>query len=85
LPVQGTTTIGQTTYLTLTFQEYQYLDSTSAVVAVQTSTDLIHWTTPANSSMSAIGLSANNDYIMQASVPLANPGKQYIRLNVISP
>jgi cyclophilin family peptidyl-prolyl cis-trans isomerase len=82
LPTVGTTTIGGTPYLTLTYHQYTALVGTT--VNVQTSPDLQTWTTLTNPVFAQTGLDANNDPIFQIQVPVTGTG-QFIRLNVTQP
>ncbi|TCO82588.1 putative Ig domain-containing protein, partial [Chthoniobacter flavus] len=83
LPVAGMTTIGGTPYLTLTYR----LNATESglTLGVQTSLDLLSWTTVANPTILQAGTDANTgDPIMQVQVPATGTSK-FIRLNVSSP
>jgi len=99
MPTLATTTIDDTSYLTLTFREYAL--ETGVTINVQISPDLQTWTTVAvlNASLSAplylepgvtvtqIGNDPNtttNDPILQAQVPMTAT-KQFMRLNVTQP
>jgi len=83
LPTVGTTTLGGTAYLTLTYRQNQA--ATGLTVNVQTSTDLQSWTTVTDPPVSQAGTDpTTGDPIMQALVPISGP-KQFLRLDVISP
>jgi len=78
-------TTSGTTYLTLTYRQYAYLDAGAATIAVQTSPDLQTWTTLSNPTIVPMGTDSNTgDPIMQVQVPMSGT-KQFIRLNVTSP
>jgi len=84
LPTVGTTTIGTTRYMTLTYHQSNAL--VGVTVNVQTSPDLQIWTIPTNPSPTFVqtGTDSSNDPIMQVQVPM-NGTKQFIRLNVTQP
>jgi T5SS/PEP-CTERM-associated repeat protein len=83
LPTIGTTTIGATPYLTLTFRENP--TETGLTINVQSSTDLQTWSTLTNPTIIQIGNDlTNGDPTMQAQVPVTGP-RQFIRLNVTQP
>jgi kumamolisin len=83
LPTVGGTTIGSTSYLTLTYR--QYAAATGLTVDIQTSPDLVNWTTVSNPTIIGIGLDpTTNDPILQAQVPFTT-SPQFIRLNVALP
>jgi kumamolisin len=89
LPEVKATTVNGTNYLTITYREYQQLDS-SVSVSVQTSSDLQNWTTltlgqtatATTCTLQQMSTDPNTgDPIMQATV-LVTGGKQFIRLQV---
>ena len=95
LPTLGTTTTGETQYLTLTYRQYAL--ETGITVNVQTSPDLKTWTTVAVATMPSPTIletgvsiiqtgtdSTTGDPIIQAQVPITGT-KQFIRLNVTQP
>jgi len=82
LPTLGTTKIGTTNYITLTYHQYAAL--VGVTVNVQTSTDLKTWTTVANPIFVQTGLDSNNDPIFQIQVA-ASGTKQFLRLNITQP
>jgi len=88
LPVPGTTVVGNTTYLTLTYRQYAL--ETGITVKVQTSSDLKTWSDDIdpNDQPTPTGLTdaatSGNDPFMQVRVPLTGP-RQFIRLNVTLP
>ncbi|HUB66114.1 MAG TPA: protease pro-enzyme activation domain-containing protein [Candidatus Methylacidiphilales bacterium] len=83
LPVVGITTISVTNYLTLTYRQYTL--ETGLTVNVQTSPDLVNWTTVNNPAIVQTGTDPNTgDPIMQAQVPF-NGTVEFIRLNVTAP
>ena len=83
LPVAGTTTVAGVPYLTLTYREN--LTASGLTVTVQTSPDLVNWTTLVNPTTTQTGTDANTgDPIMQVQVP-ASGTKEFIQLNVTSP
>ena len=80
LPLVATASSGS--QLTLTFPENKILENVG--VAVQTSTDLVTWSTPSGSSITATGaINGNGDPIMVAQVPVT-ASNQFIRL-VVTP
>jgi len=83
LPAAGMTTDGTGTYLTLTYR--QYAKSTGITINVQTSTDLLTWSTVTSPTITQVGTdSITQDPIMQAKVPAAG-SREFIRLNVTLP
>jgi hypothetical protein len=79
LPTSGVETDSGTQYLTLTYRQNQALGS--IVLAVQTSTDLIHWQTVTPSSTQTIGTDqATGDPIVQVKVQTQNATGMFIRL-----
>ena len=84
LPMLDRTTIGNVDYLTLTFREYGY--QTGVNVVVQSSTDLVNWSTPTNAFLQVMEIDGNtHNKTMVAGVPINVPGKTFIRLNVEGP
>jgi uncharacterized repeat protein (TIGR03803 family) len=82
LPAVGSTTIGSTQYLTITYRENALADDLAPIV--QTCSDLSAWTS-ANATTSQIGTDpTTGDPIMQAQVPVTS-GRQFIRLNITQP
>jgi len=83
LPTVGTTPIGETPYLTLTYRQYQYLSS-DVTINVQTSSDLQTWTTvtPDINQQTAL---ADGDITTEVGVNMTGVTKKFIRLNVTSP
>jgi hypothetical protein len=83
LPTVGTTSIGGSPYLTLTYHQYTAL--IGVTVNVQTSPDLKTWTTLTNPAFVQTGTdSSTGDPILQIQV--AETGtKEFIRLNVTQP
>ncbi|HEV3272310.1 MAG TPA: peptidylprolyl isomerase [Candidatus Methylacidiphilales bacterium] len=80
LPAVGTTTIGGTPYMTLTYNQCTAL--VGVTVNVQTSPDLQNWTTVTNPTFVQTGSnSTTGDPIIQVQVPVTG-AKQFIRLNV---
>ncbi len=84
LPSMSLTSVDGIDYLTLTYRQFMF--ETGLTIQVQTSTDLQTWTTVSPPELSQqIGTdSVTGDPIMQVGV-IANGGRQFIRLNVISP
>jgi hypothetical protein len=86
MPAAGQTTVGANTYLTLTYR--QSLLASGFTVHVQTSPDLITWTTATPPDLSnEVGIDpTTHDPIMQVGtlVP-ADATKRYIRLEVTQP
>jgi hypothetical protein len=82
LPTAGTTKIGTTRYMTLTYHQNTAL--VGVTVNVLTSPDLQVWTTVTNPIFAQIGTDSSNDPIMQVQVPITGT-KQFIRLNVTQP
>ncbi len=83
LPVVGTVTTNGTRYLTLTYRRYALLTGTT--VNVQTSPDLVTWTTVANPTVLASGSDpVTGDPITQVGVPFTG-SREFIRLNVTQP
>lgn len=81
LPTVGAATIGETSYLTLTYREYAGL--TGITVNAQTSPDLQTWTTVMNPTIFVTGIDpATGDPIMQVQVAGTSG---FIRLSVVSP
>jgi len=80
LPTLAITTTDSTEYLTLTYRQYQWLDS-SVVVTPQTSVDLQSWS-PAPGATQIGNDPTTHDPIMQVQVPFTG-NWQFIRLNVI--
>ena len=83
LPVGGTTLIDGAEYITLTYRQNALASGLTPVI--QSSTDLVTWTTAANANISQIGTDAlTGDPIIQAAVPVTTT-RQFIRLNVTAP
>ncbi len=83
LPVVGTATSNGTRYLTLTYRRYALLTGTS--VNVQTSPDLMTWTTVANPTVLSSGSDpVTGDPITQVGVPFTG-SREFIRLSVTQP
>ena len=83
LPTVGTMSSNGTRYLTLTYRRYALLTGVS--VNVQTSPDLVTWTTTANPAVLASGNDpVTGDPITQVGVPL-NGSREFIRLSVTQP
>jgi uncharacterized repeat protein (TIGR03803 family) len=86
LPTTGSTTVNSTPYLTLTYREYQR--QTGLAVAVQASTDLVHWTTDTTPTDQPLPTGftdpTTGDPYMQARVPITSP-HQFIRVKVSLP
>ncbi len=83
LPATGTTTVGGTRYLTLTYRENALV--TGININVQTSPDLETWTTVTNPTLLQTGNDPiTGDPIMQAEVPVTG-SKEFLRLNVTEP
>jgi hypothetical protein len=85
LPVVGSTTIGNTEYVTLTYR--QYAKATGISISVQNSTNLINWTTISPPDLAQqVGVDpVTNDPIMQVGIIAASSGQQFVRLNVSLP
>jgi len=83
LPTLGMTTIGGTTYLTLTYQQDAAL--TGVTINVQTSPDLQTWTTVSPPDLSQQVGTDSGDPIMEVGVKATGATKQFIRLNVTMP
>jgi kumamolisin len=85
LPVVGTTTAGNTLYLTLTYRQYAL--ATGLLVNLQTSPDLLTWTTVTPDLSQQVSTdSVTSDPIMEMGVILpANTTRKFIRLNVSQP
>ncbi len=79
LPTAGTTTIGNTPYLTLTYHQNPAL--TGVNVGVETSTDLQTWTPVSNPTIVQVGIDSNTNAIMQVQVPTSG-SRMFIRLSV---
>jgi hypothetical protein len=92
LPAAGTTTIGSTQYLTLTYRQYAL--GTGMAIYVQTSPDLQTWTTltPTATTPTATTFAlqqvntdpTTGDPIFQVQTTI-NGGRQFLRLNVTQP
>ncbi len=83
LPAAGLASSNGTRYLTLTYRRYALL--TGVTVTVQTSPDLVTWTTATNPTVLASGSDpATGDPIMEVGVPLTG-SRGFIRLNVTQP
>jgi uncharacterized repeat protein (TIGR03803 family) len=83
LPSVGMVTSGSTTYLTLDFREYRFLNGITLVL--QSSTDMKTWTTVTSPDyMQANVDQASGDTIMEVGVKMTG-GKQYLRLNATAP
>jgi hypothetical protein len=81
LPAVSVTTIGSTTYLTLTYRQYA---QTEIVPTVQTSLDLKTWGAATNPIFTQLRLDSNtHDPIIQVQVAFTG-AKQFIRLNITS-
>jgi len=82
LPVEGSTTISGSQYMTLTYHQHNALIGVN--VNVQTSPDMITWTTVSNPTIVQTGTDSTGDPIEQVRVP-ATGTQQFIRLNVVQP
>lgn len=82
LPVLGTATISGTPCVTLTFHEHDAL--IGVTVSVETSPDLVTWTTLSNPTIVQTGTDSLGDPIEQVRV-VRGTGPQFIRLNVTQP
>ena len=83
LPTVGTANSNGTRYLTLTYRRYALLTGVS--VNVQTSTDLVTWTTVASPTVLASGSDpATGDPITQVGAPFSG-NREFIRLSVAQP
>lgn len=85
LPAETVVTNGGVTYLTLTYR--QHTATTDLTVKVQTSFDLLTWATidPPDLLQQTGTDNQTGDPIMQIGVKTNGSGKQFIRLDVISP
>jgi hypothetical protein len=86
LPTMGTATVSGTQYLTLTYRRNAALSGIT--VHVQTSPDLQNWTTvnpPDLSQQIGTDATTTEDPIMEVGVKANGTGKQFIRLDLISP
>ena len=82
LPLGGTMVVGGQSYLTLTYRRSSLTASITA--NVQTSADLLNWTTVSNPNIVQTGTDAvTGDPILQVQV-LATGTQEFIRLNVTS-
>ena len=82
-PVAGTASSNGTRFLTLTYRRYALL--TGVAVNVQTSPDLVTWTTVTNPAVFASGSDpATGDPITQVGVPFSG-SREFIRLSVAQP
>ncbi len=83
LPTPGTATINGTRYLTLTYRHYTLLTGTS--INVQTSPDLMTWTTVTNPTVLSSGSDpVTGDPTTQVGVPFTG-SREFIRLSVTQP
>jgi len=86
LPVKGVVTVNGTQYLTLTYR--QYLRQTGLNIAVQSSPDLVTWTTDSTTAdqpqPTGVSDPVTGDPYVQVKVPVTTAG-QFIRFNVIAP
>ena len=83
LPVGGTASDSGTHYMTLTYRRYALLTGVS--VDVQTSQDLVTWTTVANPIVLSSGSDpVTGDPITQVGVPFTG-SREFIRLGVAQP
>ena len=82
LPTVGKTTISGTQYLTLTYHQHNELSGVT--VNVQTSPDLVNWTTLSNPVIVQTGTDSASDPIEQVQVPVTGT-QQFIRLNASMP
>ena len=81
LPTAGITTIGNATYLTLTYRENAGLSGTTTVTPL-VSSDLVTWN-PVATTPIVIGIdSSTHDPIMQVQVPYSLSEPEFLRLNV---
>ena len=81
LPTVGKVTIGSTTYMTLSYQQ-NAASLTDVTYAIQTSTDLVTWTSMTNPTTVETGSNpTTGDAIMQAQIPVSG-AKQFIRLSL---
>jgi uncharacterized repeat protein (TIGR03803 family) len=92
LPVAAMTTVGNVSYLTLTYRQFQF--ETGVTIQIQQSSDLKTWLPAAPSGQPAVapdlqqqvGTDSNTgDPIMQVGFRAATTGNQFIRINVASP
>ena len=84
LPQVGTTVIGGTPYITLTYR--QKPQASGITVNVQTSTDLQSWKTVTPDFTQTVGTdSITKDPIIEVEVKTTSPAREFIRLNVTSP
>jgi len=85
LPQVGTTTISGTKYLTLTFRQYSL--ETGITINLQTTSDLLSWTTVKPPDLSRqVGVdSITSDPIVEVGVKTNGSAKQFLRLNVTQP
>ena len=83
LPVVGTTVVGGTRYLTLTYRQFAL--ATGLTSQVQISADLVNWTAASNASTTQTGTDPNTgDPILQVRVAASGP-RQFLRLQVATP
>jgi len=82
LPVEGSATISGTQYLTLTYHQHNALVGVN--VNVETSPDMVNWTTASNPTFVQTGTDSSGDPIIQVRVA-ATTTQQFIRLNVVQP
>jgi peptidyl-prolyl cis-trans isomerase A (cyclophilin A) len=81
LPTVGKTTIGSTTYMTLSFQQ-NAASLTDLTYTVQTSSDLQTWTSVTSPTTVEVGSNpTTGDAIMQVQIPVSG-AEQFIRLSL---
>jgi cyclophilin family peptidyl-prolyl cis-trans isomerase len=82
LPIAGKTTISNAIYQTMTY--HQRPGAASVSMAVQVSTDLVSWSTPAANTMNIVqtGTDSDGNAIMQVQVPAPTTGAQFLRLSL---
>jgi uncharacterized repeat protein (TIGR03803 family) len=85
LPTLGSEELNGSTSLTLTYR--QYAGASSLSVTLQSSSDLATWSDvpPANLLSQQLSTLTNGDAIMEKGMKVTGPGRQFLRLNVISP
>jgi hypothetical protein len=80
LPQVAITNVSSINYLTLTYRQNGL--ATGITVNVQTSPDLVNWTTVTPALNTSTPIAGTNDSTVQVGAPMTSPTAMYIRLYV---